>query len=191
MRLIYGTGNPAKGKHMQSLLSSLDVEIVGIQELSVALPDIDESGNDSLKNAIIKAKTCYSAMRQPVFSADSGLYFEEVPPEPQPGVHIRRVQGKNLTIAKRSGIFYTIHLDENLNPCDFNERVATAYAETVLQTIGIAKRLSAPMLNMRLSVGVYFTLPDKKVCLFDGLAQLKKKCPELQRYKGCQAPFRG
>ena len=25
-------------------------------------------------------------------------------------------------IAWRYGIYYTIHLDENLNPCDFNER---------------------------------------------------------------------
>ncbi|MDR0446611.1 MAG: hypothetical protein LBH17_06260 [Oscillospiraceae bacterium] len=100
MKLIYGTGNPAKIKHMQSLLSSLDVEIVGIKELGIALPDIDESGNNPLENAIIKAKAFFSAIHQPVFSADSGLYFEEVPPELQPGVHIRRVNGKSLTDAE-------------------------------------------------------------------------------------------
>ncbi|MCG8403519.1 MAG: sugar phosphate isomerase/epimerase, partial [Firmicutes bacterium] len=37
-------------------------------------------------------------------------------------------------IAQRFGIYYTIHLDENLNPCDFNEKVANAYTEMVLQT---------------------------------------------------------
>mgnify|MGYP000849542060 FL=1 len=70
-------------------------------------------------------------------------------------------------IAKRYGIYYTIHLDENLNPCDFNEKVACAYMDTVLQTIELAKRLAIPVLNMHLSKGVYFTLPEKKVYLFD------------------------
>jgi sugar phosphate isomerase/epimerase len=58
--------------------------------------------------------------------------------------------------AKQSGIFYTIHLDENLNPCDFNERVAEAYTAAVLRTIELAARLSVPVLNMHLSAGVYF-----------------------------------
>jgi sugar phosphate isomerase/epimerase len=70
-------------------------------------------------------------------------------------------------IAEQYAIFYTIHLDENCNPCDFNKRVAAAYTDTVVQTIAIAKRLSVPILNMHLSDGVYFTLPDKKVFLFD------------------------
>lgn len=70
-------------------------------------------------------------------------------------------------IAERYGIYYTIHLDENLNPCDFNEKVATAYADTVLQTIELAKQLRIPVLNMHMSKGVYFTLPEKKVYLFD------------------------
>jgi len=87
-------------------------------------------------------------------------------------------------IADDNGIYYTIHFDENLNPCDFNHKVAQAYTETVLQTIEIAKLLSVPVLNMHLSEGVYFTLPDKKVFLFseyeddylEKLATFKDKC---------------
>jgi len=70
-------------------------------------------------------------------------------------------------IADKYGIYYTIHLDENLNPCDFNEKVAAAYTETVLQTIEVAKLLDVPILNMHLNSGVWFTLPDKKVYLFE------------------------
>lgn len=69
--------------------------------------------------------------------------------------------------ADRYGIYYTIHLDENLNPCDFNDKVADAYTDTVLQTIELAKQLHVPVLNMHLSKGVYFTLPGKKVYLFN------------------------
>lgn len=70
-------------------------------------------------------------------------------------------------IAEIYGIYYTIHLEEGLNPWDFNSRVANAYIETVLQTIEISKQLNAPVLNMHLSKGVYFTLPEKKVYLFE------------------------
>lgn len=70
-------------------------------------------------------------------------------------------------IADEYGIYYTIHLDENLNVSDFNPYVAEAYRKTVSETISLAKKLSAPVLNMHLSKGVYFTLPDKRVFLFD------------------------
>ena len=66
----------------------------------------------------------------------------------------------------RLGIYYTIHLDENLNPFDFNDLVAAAWTETALRTIGAAKELCAPIVNMHLSPGVYFTLPDQKVYLY-------------------------
>ena len=68
--------------------------------------------------------------------------------------------------ADRHGIYYTIHLDENLNPFDFNDLVAAAWTETALRTIGAAKELCAPIVNMHLSPGVYFTLPEQKVYLY-------------------------
>ena len=70
-------------------------------------------------------------------------------------------------IADEYDVYLTIHLDENLNPCDFNEKVAGAYTDTVLQTIENAKRLKAHILNMHLNPGVWFTLPNKKVFLFE------------------------
>lgn len=70
-------------------------------------------------------------------------------------------------VAEQYGIFYTIHLDENLNVSDFNPYVAEAYLRTVRETIALAKELRAPILNMHLSTGVYFTLPERKVFLFD------------------------
>ena len=69
-------------------------------------------------------------------------------------------------IAEKYGVYYTIHLDENLNVSDFNHRVSKAYLDTVAEAIDIAKALHAPVLNMHLSRGVYFTLPDRKVYLF-------------------------
>ena len=50
-----------------------------------------------MENARIKAWAYYEAFHRPVFSCDSGLYFEGLPQEIQPGIHVRRVGGKELT----------------------------------------------------------------------------------------------
>ena len=69
-------------------------------------------------------------------------------------------------VAEKYGIFYTIHLDENLNISDFNPYIAEGYRRTVAETIDLAKRIGCPILNMHLSEGVYFTLPDQRIYLF-------------------------
>lgn len=69
-------------------------------------------------------------------------------------------------IAGEYGLFYTIHLDENFNISDFNPYIADAYRRTVLETIDMGQKLEVPVINMHLSRGVYFTLPDEKVYLF-------------------------
>lgn len=70
-------------------------------------------------------------------------------------------------LAEKYQIFYTIHLDENLNVSDFNHAVAKAYQETVFRTIEVAKKLHVPVLNMHMNHGVHFTLPDRKVQLYE------------------------
>lgn len=70
------------------------------------------------------------------------------------------------SIANKYSIYYTIHLDENLNISDFNPYVAEAYIKTVADTVEIAKQLSIKVINMHMARGVYFTLPDRKVYLF-------------------------
>ena len=74
---------------------------------------------------------------------------------------------KLKSICENDGIYFTIHLDENLNVCDFNNEIANAYTKTVLSTIDIAKQLKIPVLNMHMSNGVYFTLPNEKMFLFN------------------------
>lgn len=68
-------------------------------------------------------------------------------------------------VAGEYGISYTIHLDENMNIADFNPLVAGAYLQTTIDTIMLAKELEIPVLNMHMPLGVYFTLPDRKVYL--------------------------
>ena len=70
-------------------------------------------------------------------------------------------------IAQRYGIFYTLHLDDNMNVADFNPLVSNAYEDTVLEAVNLAQELGIPVLNMHLSLGGVVTLPERKVYLFD------------------------
>ena len=83
-----------------------------------------------------------------------------------------------IRIAEFYGLYYTIHLDENLNIADFNRLVTDAYLETVRRSIETAKKLlclrdrygeaSQPLtLNMHMHHGIFITLPDRKVQMYD------------------------
>lgn len=80
--------------------------------------------------------------------------------------------------AEKAQLYYTIHLDENLNIADFNALVSHAYLETVRRTIEVAKKLlplrdqygdrSQPfIINMHMHHGIYITLPDRKVQMYE------------------------
>lgn len=100
MKLLYGTGNLAKLSAMRKRLEQLDIELIGLNDLRVEgknVPEVKEDGNTPLENARLKAMVYYEAFQIPVFSCDSGLYFDNVPDEVQPGVHVRNVNGKCLS----------------------------------------------------------------------------------------------
>ena len=97
MTILYGTTNPAKLLSMRKRLGTPNIEIIGLNDLKKTIPEIPEKGNTPLENAREKAYTYYRAFGMPVFSCDSGLYFDNVPDNIQPKVHVRNVNGKTLS----------------------------------------------------------------------------------------------
>ncbi len=97
MKILYGTTNNGKLQAMKNALKSFDIELIGLNDLEGELPQIREDGATPLENAEIKARAYFEAFGIPVFSCDSGLYFEEIEPEEQPGLQVRRINGKELT----------------------------------------------------------------------------------------------
>lgn len=95
--LLFGTGNPSKLNTMRKSLEGLDIELSSLRDMEKSPPEVDESGSSPLENARIKALTYYRFYGVPVFSLDSGLFFENVPEKLQPGVHVRNVAGKHLS----------------------------------------------------------------------------------------------
>ena len=114
-----------------------------------------------------------------------------------PEYQLEQLEQTDVLIEKAdlAQIYYTIHLDETLNIADFNTLVAEAYCETVRRTIEVAKKLlplrdkygdpPQPLtLNMHMNHGIYITLPDKKVQMYerdfetymDSFARFRKSC---------------
>lgn len=108
-----------------------------------------------------------------------GLNFIELNMNfPEYQVDLLEETDRLIEFADKAGIYYTIHLDENLNIADFNRLVSDAYLETVRRSIEVTKALlplrdsygdaSQPLtLNMHMHHGIYITLPDRKVQMYD------------------------
>ena len=94
MEILFGTSNPAKLAAMRKAVVPLGIKIAGLKDMNRPVPAIEENGADPLENAQIKATAFYRAFHMPVFSCDSGLYFEGIEDSLQPGTHVRRVNGK-------------------------------------------------------------------------------------------------
>lgn len=106
LTLLYGTGNAAKLEIMKRYLAGFDkIRLVGLKDMNCEWEEPEECGNDPMENARQKALAYYRICRRPVFSGDSGLYIEGLSEEEQPGVHVRRVGGKNLTDEEMRGYY--------------------------------------------------------------------------------------
>lgn len=97
MKILYGTTNKGKLQAMKKALESFDIELISLVDVNSPLPSINENGTTPLENAELKARAYYEAFGMPVFSCDSGLYFDELEENEQPGLHVRRINGKELT----------------------------------------------------------------------------------------------
>jgi len=90
-KIIIGTTNPAKVAQIRDALSSIDIQIEGIDKKS--LPEVIEDGNTAQENARKKAIAYAKAIGQTVLSMDNALYLDGLLPENQPGIYVRRIGG--------------------------------------------------------------------------------------------------
>ena len=114
-----------------------------------------------------------------VLCRELGLSFIELNMNfPEYQVHYLEYTDALKEFAEKAGVYFTIHLDEQLNIADFNPLVSSAYMETVRRSIEVAKNLlplrdkygdpSQPLtLNMHMHHGIYITLPDRKVQMYE------------------------
>lgn len=92
-KVLFGTTNPSRLARLRAVTKTLPIEIVGLKELNINL-DIEENGKTPEENAVQKVKEYFKASKIPTFSIDAGLYIDKFPEDKQPGVFVRRINGK-------------------------------------------------------------------------------------------------
>ena len=95
-QIIFATTNQSKSKRFSKGLKELGIEVLSLKDIDIKL-DVEEDGNTAIENALIKARECYKKTKKPSMGMDDTLYMEGVPEDKQPGLFVRRVNGKNLT----------------------------------------------------------------------------------------------
>ena len=93
-KLVLATHNLHKKMEMNSILSSLGILIVGLDQFP-QIGDIEETGSTLLENAFIKARTVYEVTGLPSLADDTGLEVDSL--DGAPGVYSARYAGKNPT----------------------------------------------------------------------------------------------
>ncbi|CCZ56135.1 hAM1/NUDIX domain-containing protein [Clostridium sp. CAG:1219] len=96
MKVLFATGNPAKVKRYKESLEKNGIELITIKDIGINL-NIDENGKDAIENAYIKAKAYYDATGIPTIGMDNNLFIDGIDESLQPGTHVRRVGGRQLS----------------------------------------------------------------------------------------------
>ncbi len=96
MKILFGTTNQGKLDNMRKILGKIDIEVIGLNDLNLDIPFVDETGETPLENARLKSKAYFKAFGYPVFSYDSGLYFVDEVKVKQPATYVRRYLGYEM-----------------------------------------------------------------------------------------------
>jgi len=110
--LIVGTTNPAKVAQIRDALAPIGVQVEGVADKKL-LPEVVEDGKTVQENARKKATAYAKALGRIVFSMDNALFLDDLAPENQPGIHVRRIGG-SLAVNDAELLEHGISLIESL-----------------------------------------------------------------------------
>lgn len=94
-KVLFATGNESKAKRFKKGLLENDIEIITLNDIEKNI-NIEENGKDAIENALIKARAYANVYNLPVFAMDDNIYIDDIPEDKQPGMYVRRVNGKRL-----------------------------------------------------------------------------------------------
>ena len=80
-------------------------------------------------------------------------------------VHLHR-------LAVQYGLYFTLHVEEDLDPFSFNPAVRKAWLGTLRQSLLLATAMELPIVNMHFPKGVYITLPGRRTYLYERYADM-------------------
>ena len=93
--VLFATSNASKVSRFSNKLLEKGIILKSLKDIDVDI-DVDENGDTAIENAIIKAKAYYEATKMITIAMDDTMYIDDIPEDKQPGVFVRRVNGKRL-----------------------------------------------------------------------------------------------
>lgn len=93
--LLFATENISKVNRFSAKLLENGIKLKSLKDFDFDIK-IDENGKTAIENATQKATTCYEATGLTTMAIDDTMYIEDIPEDKQPGVYVRRVNGKRL-----------------------------------------------------------------------------------------------
>lgn len=96
IKLFYATNNKSKLHNTRFRLQNYPIEVLCPDDLNLHI-EVEENGSTAVENALHKASEYYKKVQLPTIAADSGVALTGVAVEDQPGLYVRRVNGKVLT----------------------------------------------------------------------------------------------
>ena len=95
-KILFATGNPSKVERFLKGLYEKGIDIITLKDIDTEI-EVEENGKNAIENALIKARSYAKIINIPVLAMDDNLYLENVPNDKQPGMYVRRVNGKRLS----------------------------------------------------------------------------------------------
>lgn len=93
--ILFATGNSSKVARFSDKLLEKGILLKSLKDVSISI-DVEENGKSAIENATIKAKAYYEATQMITMAMDDTMYIDDIPEDKQPGVFVRRVNGKRL-----------------------------------------------------------------------------------------------
>ena len=94
-QVLFATSNQTKAKRFRKGLLEKGIETLTLKDINIKL-DVEENGKTAIENALIKARAYYEKTHIPTIGMDDTLYIENIADNLQPGLFVRRVNGKTL-----------------------------------------------------------------------------------------------
>ena len=140
IKLVLATHNLHKQKEMNSILSSLEIHIVGLDEFP-QIDDIEETGTTLIENAFIKARAVHELTGLASIADDTGLEVDAL--NGAPGVYSARYAGQNPTYEENcEKLLYSLkNFPDKKRLAKFRTVVAFVDGEKEFCTEGVVKGL--------------------------------------------------
>lgn len=124
--------------------------------------------------------------------SEHGLAFVELNTNFPPSLLHLLDAGELQRLGNAHGCFFTLHLDDSLDPFNPNPLVRKASVDTVLQAIRLAGQASMPVINLHFPRGNIVTLPDGRHYIYreypeafhQALASFRKVCGDAAGQSG-------